>query len=213
MDTKINNQGQARIFKNNFFEVLSKTHPWVIYSIYIPLSAYLLYYSYEYAGFSVKLISGLFFTALFSWTLFEYIAHRYLFHLRPKTALGERIIYIVHGNHHEFPRDRQRLFMPPIPSLLLAGTIFSIFFAISYLLTGTGNYALVFFPGFITGYLIYVSLHYAIHSMPPPKFIKGLWRHHHMHHYKYPEKAFGVSSPVWDKVFGTAVPREHKQKA
>jgi sterol desaturase/sphingolipid hydroxylase (fatty acid hydroxylase superfamily) len=62
---------------------------------------------------------------------------------------------------------------------------------------------MVFFPGFITGYLIYVSMHFAIHAYAPPKYLKILWRNHHLHHYKYPDKAFGVSLMLWDKLFGT----------
>jgi hypothetical protein len=33
----INNKGQATISKNPFLERLTKTRPWIIYAIYIPL--------------------------------------------------------------------------------------------------------------------------------------------------------------------------------
>ncbi|MGV3509469.1 MAG: sterol desaturase family protein [Sphingobacteriaceae bacterium] len=200
---RINNKGQARIFNNEILESLSKTRPWVIYAIYIPLCAALLTRCYTHLGFSISFIATLFLIAMFSWTLFEYIAHRYLFHFNASSSLGQRIVYIFHGNHHEYPRDKERLFMPPLPSILAAIVMFSIFYEISLLITGTGNYAFVFFPGFIIGYLIYVSMHYAIHAFAPPKLMKGLWRNHHLHHYKYPEKGFGVSSTLWDRVFGT----------
>ncbi|WP_423147828.1 sterol desaturase family protein [Rubrolithibacter danxiaensis] len=190
---KINNTGQAQLFKNSFLESLTKTRPWIIYSIYIPLCAFLLFYSYSELGFSAAFISGLFFISMLSWTLCEYIAHRYLFHYEATSKLGLRIVYIFHGNHHEYPRDKQRLFMPPVPSMIAAFLLFSLFFGLSYLLTGTGNYAFICFPGFVTGYLIYVSRHYAIHAFPPPN----------LHHYKYPEKGFGVSSVIWDVVFRT----------
>ena len=65
--------------------------------------------------------------------------------------------------------------------------------------------AFMFFPGFILGYLLYASMHYAIHAWHPPfKWMKPIWRNHHLHHYKNDEKGFGVSSHIWDKVFGTA---------
>ena len=61
-----------------------------------------------------------------------------------------------------------------------------------------------FFPGFILGYLVYGSMHYAIHTWHPPfKWMKAIWRNHHLHHYKSDEKGFGVSTHLWDKVFGT----------
>lgn len=68
-----------------------------------------------------------------------------------------------------------------------------------------GNNVFVFFPGFILGYLFYASMHYAIHAWPSPfKWLKPIWRNHHLHHYKNDEKGFGVSTHFWDKVFGTA---------
>ena len=34
---KIHNKGQAQIFKNQYLEYFTKTHPLVIWSIYLPL--------------------------------------------------------------------------------------------------------------------------------------------------------------------------------
>ncbi|NDC42453.1 MAG: fatty acid hydroxylase, partial [Chitinophagia bacterium] len=106
-----------------------------------------------------------------------------------------RIIYTMHGVHHEYPRDR--LFMPPLPSILLASVLF---YGMQLPL---GRFAYAFFPGFLLGYLAYGSMHYAIHAFAPPRWLKALWRNHHLHHYKHPDKGFGVSSVLWDIVFGT----------
>ncbi len=66
------------------------------------------------------------------------------------------------------------------------------------------NNAFMFFPGFILGYLMYGSMHYAIHAWNPPfKWMKPLWRNHHLHHYKDEGKGYGVSTTIWDRVFGT----------
>ncbi|WP_090702107.1 sterol desaturase family protein [Daejeonella rubra] len=206
---KIKNKGQARIFKNDQMESLTKTKPWIIYSIYIPVCSAMIYYGSKLPEFSLVFIAVLFLIAMISWTLFEYLAHRYLFHLNPGSQWGKRLVYIFHGNHHEFPRDTERLFMPPVPSILIGSIVFGIFAGISYLLTGTINYSFIFFPGFITGYLIYVSMHYAIHTFAPPKIFKGLWRNHHLHHYRYHDKGYGVSTPFWDIMFNT-VPKNGK---
>jgi len=208
---KIKNTGQARLFKNDFLESLTKTRPWVIYSIYIPLCMYLIYYSHDTLGYAYSFIAMMFFGALAFWTLFEYFAHRYLFHYEPSSDWATRIVYIFHGNHHEYPRDRMRLFMPPVPSIILAAVVFSLIYLFSLLFTGTGDYAYMFFPGFMIGYLAYVSMHYAIHAFAPPKPLKALWRNHHLHHYKYPERGFGVSSVFWDVVFGS-LPKEKEKK-
>jgi sterol desaturase/sphingolipid hydroxylase (fatty acid hydroxylase superfamily) len=200
---RIYNKGQARIFSNPILESLSKTRPWIIYCMYIPLSMYMIYYSYSQLNYSGAFIACIFLAGLGCWTFFEYIAHRYLFHFHAEGPVGRRLVYIFHGNHHEYPRDRMRLFMPPVPSLILASVVFALIWGMFKLLASTGDYALIFFPGFLVGYLIYVSMHYAIHSYAPPKPLKTLWRNHHLHHYKNPDKGFGVSSSFWDFVFST----------
>lgn len=209
---KIKNTGQARLFKNDFLESLTKTRPWVIYSIYIPLCIYLIYYSHNTLGYEYSFIAIMFFGALAFWTLFEYFAHRYLFHYEASSDWANRIVYIFHGNHHEYPRDRMRLFMPPVPSVILAAVVFSIIYLFSLLFTGIGDYAFMFFPGFMIGYLAYVSMHYAIHAFAPPKPLKALWRNHHLHHYKYPERGFGVSSVFWDVVFRSLPENKEKKR-
>jgi sterol desaturase/sphingolipid hydroxylase (fatty acid hydroxylase superfamily) len=208
--TKIYNKGQARLFADPVLENLSKTRPWIIYAMYIPLSAYMLYHSFVELNYSVSLIASVFIAGVISWTLFEYIAHRYLFHFNAESKIAQRVVYIFHGNHHEYPRDRMRLFMPPVPSIFFASIVFAILWLIIRIVTGTGDFTFIFFPGFLTGYLLYVSMHYAIHAFPPPKYLKGLWRNHHLHHYKYPEKGFGVSSSLWDHVFNT-VPNQKEE--
>ncbi|ASZ12943.1 sterol desaturase family protein [Chitinophaga pendula] len=207
---KIKNQGQARLFESKYLEMLTKTHPLLIWGMYIPVIVYMLYYSHAELGYAVGRIGGYFAGAIFFWSFFEYIMHRFVFHMGSDNAAVRRVVYTLHGNHHEYPRDKQRLFMPPVPSLILA----SVIFALMYLCMRQA--AFMFFPGFILGYLLYGSLHYAIHAWAPPfKFMKPLWRNHHLHHYKNDDQGFGVSSTLWDRVFGTLfdLRREPEDKA
>lgn len=195
---KIHNKGQARLFKSEFLEMLTKTHPLVIWGMYLPVMGYMLYYSATNFGSSAGKLILVFLAGMFFWTFFEYLAHRYLFHWVANSGRAQRFIYTLHGNHHHYPRDKQRLFMPPIPSLIIA----SVVFGLTYLVLGNNSF--IFFPGFIFGYLMYGSMHYAIHAWNPPfKWMKGLWRNHHLHHYKNEHNGFGVSSTLWDHVFGT----------
>ncbi|MVT06902.1 sterol desaturase family protein [Chitinophaga tropicalis] len=204
---KIKNKGQARLFESRYLEMLTKTHPLVIWAMYVPIIGYMLYYSYASLGFGIARVATVFFGAMFFWTFFEYIMHRYIFHLSSENPRVRRIIYVMHGNHHEYPRDKQRLFMPPVPSLILA----SVIFGAQYLFLQ--NITFMFFPGFMLGYLIYGSMHYAIHAWNPPfRFMKALWRNHHLHHYKGDEKGFGVSSSLWDYVFGTSFDLEKEKE-
>ena len=208
---KIHNKGQAKLFQSQYLEYLTKTHPLVIWGMYTPVLLLLPYYSINSVAFSGLEVFLIILCGMFFWTFTEYILHRFAFHYHPETEKGKRLNYILHGNHHEYPRDRERLFMPAAPSLIIA----SLFFIIFYLVLG--KYAFPFFPGFMFGYLIYGSMHYAIHAWNPPfKWMKPLWRNHHLHHYKHGDMGFGVSSTLWDHVFGTMYDlkneKEDKQK-
>lgn len=195
---KIYNKGQAQLFKNQYLEFLTKTHPLVIWGMYLPILILLPYYSLAVLDFGGLTVFLLFLAGMFVWSLTEYILHRFAFHYHAESERGKKIHYILHGNHHEYPRDKERLFMPAAPSLIIA----SAFFLLFYLFLGKNSFP--FFPGFILGYLIYGSMHYAIHAWNPPfKWMKGLWRNHHLHHYKQDDRGFGVSSTLWDHVFGT----------
>jgi sterol desaturase/sphingolipid hydroxylase (fatty acid hydroxylase superfamily) len=200
---KIKNKGQAQLFNKPWMEALSKTHPIVIYSIYFPVIAFLLYYGHSYLGLSVSREASLFAIGALSWSLFEYIMHRWVFHIIAESPKAQKIVYTMHGVHHEYPRDKERLFMPPIPSMIVSTLLFFLFYLTM------GNVAYAFFPGFLFGYLAYGSMHFAIHAFAPPRFLKALWRNHHLHHYKTPDKGFGVSSVLWDVIFRT-VPRKEE---
>ena len=196
---KIHNKGQARLFKNDFLEALTKAHPLVIWGMYIPIMTFLIYTGATTYNYSTKMILLIFFSGVFFWSFFEYIMHMFVFHWVSDNPKIQRMSYVLHGNHHEFPRDKQRLFMPPVPSLIIASLIFLLMYAVMR------EYVFSFFAGFILGYLMYGSMHYAIHAWNPRyKWMKPIWRNHHLHHYKSEEKGFGVSSHLWDKIFGTA---------
>ena len=97
--------------------------------------------------------------------------------------------------------------MPPVPSLIIASGFFILF----YLMININ--AIVFFPGFMFGYLLYGTMHYAIHAWNPPfKWMKPLWRNHHLHHYRHDDLGFGVSSTLWDHVFGTMYDLENEKE-
>ena len=75
-------------------------------------------------------------------------------------------------------------------------------------LVGFGRFAPAAFAGLLLGYLFYDMVHYATHHFS----MKGgvwLWlkKYHMRHHYDDDHVGYGVSSPLWDYVFGTRAPR------
>jgi 4-hydroxysphinganine ceramide fatty acyl 2-hydroxylase len=204
---KIKNKGQARLFRSDYMETMTKTHPVVIYCMYFPVIFFMLYYGTAYKAIPALSEVLFFCLGVLFWTFFEYLMHRYLFHITAESPGAKRFVYMMHGVHHEYPRDKERLFMPPVPSIIVANIIFFV----TYLVMGWK--ALSFFPGFLFGYIIYGSMHFAIHAFAPPRFLKALWRNHHLHHYKAPDKGFGVSSVLWDIIFRTVPKKEEDEKA
>lgn len=194
---KSNNAG-IKVFKNPIIDKLTRTHisvPLTLFSIY---SGALLYYSITHTELSLVSTSSLFILGLLSFTLTEYLIHRYLFHMDTHTEQRKKTQYVIHGVHHEYPKDKSRLAMPPIASITLATALLFIF------RLAIGDLVFSFLPGFLMGYAGYLFVHYILHAYQPPKNgFKILWIHHGIHHYKNPEKAYGVSSPLWDYIFRT----------
>jgi len=196
--TDTSHSNTITLFRNPILEKLSRTHISVPLLLYYSISSALLYYGISQQILDVFSTIGFFLIGFFGFTLFEYTVHRYAFHLKPDTPLKQKLQYNFHGVHHDFPKDKDRLVMPPVVSILLASLLFGLFKIIM------GNYVFAFLPGFLSGYASYLGIHYAVHSFVPPKnFLKVLWIHHSIHHYKDHTRAFGVSSPLWDYVFGT----------
>ncbi len=202
-DFKIKNKETARIFKNPFLEFLSKTSPALIFAAYLPIIAGSIYLNYRWDIVTQHhWVVLIFLSGIFAWTFFEYILHRYVYHFITEHSWTKKFHYYAHGIHHEYPRDREHLFMPP----LLGYVVAAIFYFVFELMMG--EYVYCFLPGFITGWLIYGFMHYSMHAFKPPAMLKALWKHHSLHHYKYNDKAFGVSSRFWDLVFGTMPPEK-----
>jgi sterol desaturase/sphingolipid hydroxylase (fatty acid hydroxylase superfamily) len=195
-----NNKGTKKLFENKILKKLTRTHIAIPISLFIVYSGVLLYYSIASIGSLTALeTTGIFFAGFFVFTLVEYVMHRYLFHIGTSTKKREKLQYTLHGVHHEFPKDKERLAMPPVMSITIATTLLFVFKLI------LGDLVFAFLPGFLVGYASYLAMHYILHTFKAPKggFFNFLWANHAVHHYKDQTKAYGVSSPFWDYVFGT----------
>jgi len=195
-----------RLFKSNFMEFFSHISPITVTVIWLPVAIYFLISAILKATpgtFPVYIPVG-FALGLFLWTLAEYTLHRFVFHFPAKGEKAERFIFLFHGIHHSQPQCKTRLVMPPIVSIPLAALFYGIFHLIFSVLLNAPQWIAPVFSAFIIGYLVYDLTHYATHHFPMrsgyAKFIK---RYHMQHHYKTPNKRFGVSSPLWDLVFNT----------
>jgi 4-hydroxysphinganine ceramide fatty acyl 2-hydroxylase len=194
-----NKDESARLFKSDFMEMFSHVHWSVPIILYSPVVAYLLYRATLEPAITRSIGVGLVLGGVFTWTLTEYLLHRFVFHYQPKSKWGQYLHFMMHGVHHAYPNDSKRLVMPPAVSIPLA----TLFYLLFRLILGP-VYAAPFFAAFIFGYICYDEIHYATHHAPMKGATLLKLKHHHVrHHYHDPEKGFGVSSPLWDYVFGT----------
>lgn len=192
------NKGTKQLFKNPVLERLSRTHISIPLIIFFSYATGLLYWSVTHTGLSAWTTVGMFFLGFVSFTWVEYMTHRYVFHMSTYTRMREKLQYTIHGVHHEFPKDKERLAMPPLLSITVATLLLLMFRLV------LGDLVFSFLPGFLVGYAFYLSVHYMVHVYQPPKnMFKWLWINHSVHHYKHGEYVFGVSSPFWDYVYGT----------
>ena len=195
-----------RLFESDFLEFFTHIHPAVIVAIWVPVMAYFLVRAMaeRAVGASPAYIPIAFLLGMLVWTLNEYIMHRFVFHYEPRGAWQEKIVFLFHGVHHAQPQLKTRLVMPPLVSVPLAFLFYGIFSLLVGVLIGAPQWVNPMFSGFVAGYLIYDLTHYATHHLPMRwGFLKFLKRYHMQHHYKTPDQRFGVSSPLWDVVFGT----------
>ena len=191
-------QGSAQLFQNPVLERLTHTHVAAPVTIFLLTASISLYYSLTRNLLTGALAFGLFLVGLFVFTLAEYLMHRYVYHLKADTPRKVKFQYTMHGVHHEYPKDKTRLAMPPILTVFVASLLFFIF----YFTFGNAGFGLL--AGFVFGYASYLLVHYCLHMYAPPKnVLKRLWHHHAMHHYSQQAAAFGVSSTLWDHIFGT----------
>jgi len=186
------------MFKNSLLEFFSHVHPATPLVLYLPVIAYMFYLGLWQRRLSTLTVAGLFLFGMFVWTLLEYIIHRHLFHYEPRTRVGKQLHFIVHGVHHDYPNDARRLVMPPAVSVPLAIAFFGLFFGVF------GRFAPAVSAGFAFGYICYDTIHYAIHHFPMKRGV-GRWlkQYHLRHHFQDDQAGYGVSSPLWDYVFGT----------
>lgn len=190
------------IFKNKWLDKLTRTHIAVPVSMFILYAIGLIIYTKYATDLTNLQVVSLFFGGWIFFTFAEYMIHKNVYHMKPKTKIREKITYTMHGIHHDYPKDKSRLAMPPVLSILV-GTVLLLIFELVL-----DIYSFSFLAGFLTGYAAYLLVHYTVHVFHPPNnAFKALWTNHAIHHYQDNTVLFGVSSPLWDYILGT-VPRQ-----
>jgi sterol desaturase/sphingolipid hydroxylase (fatty acid hydroxylase superfamily) len=131
-----------------------------------------------------------------SWSLLEYCIHRWLGHhpaLRSRNLFGTE-----HTAHHKKPAYQSPLWLKGLAALGFA----AITGPVAWWVAGSAGVA--WLVGLLVAYGAYEVLHSLEHLWegigPYSRWARA---HHFHHHFHNPASNHGVTSPVWDVVFGT----------
>lgn len=155
------------------------------------ITAYLIASPKQLSTFSMLLCILL---GSLSWTLIEYLLHRWVLHHWPPFSAW-------HAEHHRQP-DALICTATVVSLGTIALTVYlPLYWGVSPAV------AICFTLGLLIGYLAYAVTHHAIHHWPHPgmPWLKTRQRIHRRHH-RFPEHGFGVTTTVWDHVLGTSAP-------
>ncbi len=145
----------------------------------------------------VLLLLPLFLAGAVLWTFAEYVLHRFLMHGMRGRGLPSREHLMHHARRDYYASAGQKALFSCVVTALM----------VPALVVAAGVPAAVTFQsGFIGMYLFYEWLHRRAHTHAPRgPYGRFLRRHHFHHHFGHPLENHGVTSPVWDLLFGTRV--------
>lgn len=195
-------RGSPRMFQVGWIESrLSRVRPWQVVLFWAPVLLFCVLRGARDPSLGMARLAAGLGGGLLCWTLLEYALHRWVFHFEPdpRSELQRDLLFLVHGVHHDWPYDADRLVMPPVVAVVVA------------LLVGVPLRAVLgatwftpVFGGLVAGYLWYDLTHYATHHHRSRTAFGQMQRRNHLtHHFRNPDRLFGVTTPLWDFVFRT----------
>ncbi|HKG12432.1 MAG TPA: sterol desaturase family protein [Pyrinomonadaceae bacterium] len=149
----------------------------------------------SFAAPAASLVAG-----LLSWGLFEYSIHRWVLHREPPREGAGLPGNRTHLAHHADPNALDRLNVQLSESL----PVCVVYFLLAWALTGDLRAAVSAYDGLMLGYFFYEFLDYqAHHGAARGRVVRYYRRYHLMHHHYDARVRFGVTSPLFDHLFGT----------
>ena len=134
-----------------------------------------------------------------TWTLLEYVLHRFLGHdsrTQPNFFSREHTRHHGEGNYFA-PAWKKGIAALAATALVAPLAIFA----------GGVAAGSAYTAGLIGMYLAYEWVHLRAHTHPGiGAYGRFLRRHHFSHHFTDPKRNHGVTTPIWDLVFGTFAP-------
>ncbi|WRX27765.1 Fatty acid hydroxylase - like 10, partial [Theobroma cacao] len=182
-----------RFFGNDFCELLTRTKWWVIPLVWLPVVCWFVSTSIQ-RGLTPTQAASAVAGGVFIWTLIEYTLHRFLFHM--KTTRVTPCTFSFMAAITSTPWIDYDSFSPQLQQQFSVWSLFKLF--------STPSTTPALFAGGLLGYVIYDCTHYYLHHGKPSEGLsQTLKRYHLNHHFRVQSKGFGITSSIWDHVFGT----------
>jgi 4-hydroxysphinganine ceramide fatty acyl 2-hydroxylase len=172
-----------------------------VFCCYVPLAVGLGLWSWHLGTVPGSLWPAYITLGVMSWTLIEYMLHRFVLHMRVDAMAVQRTVERLHLGHHWEPRDEAKVTVPVYGSLPIAGPLLGVF----RLMAGSWEVSGLLMIGCVAGYLWYETVHFRIHcSTRRGRWLRRQRTYHFSHHYRDQGRCFGVTTPLWDWICGTA---------
>lgn len=134
-----------------------------------------------------------------TWSLMEYSLHRFVGHEKKGSGDFAKKFLEEHIHHHaekDYFSPNEEKIKASVPVVAGAAAVASLLFG--------PRRGLAYAAGLTGGYAGYEALHRSLHvSEPKNAYARWARKNHFSHHFSNPKANHGVTSPVWDMVFGT----------
>lgn len=183
-------------------DVLRHPDVGLVFRRFVPVALALLALALVLGGRGLPVLLGLLHGLLW-WSFLEYLLHRFVLHWEPADPGWQAFRRKLpgHRSHHNGPEDPDDtvtkrhalgLVLGPLGLLLMLPLGFPL------------PVALATVAGACLGYALYEYVHFSSHQLRMRTALGRMWkRHHGIHHFRDETVNFGVTSPLWDHVFGT----------
>lgn len=189
------------MFPSRYLDFFFNWQWWAAQVVFIPLAIASMLTAFMVHNITLGAAITTFIIGVLAWTFVEYFLHRFMFHFIGEKPWLKHLHYVVHGMHHAYPTDKTRVIFPPFASIFCGVILLALL-----LLVMPASWAYGAMGGFTLAYSWYEFMHYASHHIKWRfSSFKKLKRQHLLHHHSevFRDKNFGVTTSLWDHIFGT----------
>ncbi|HEX8352192.1 MAG TPA: sterol desaturase family protein [Pyrinomonadaceae bacterium] len=188
---------QTRRERNRQVDRLQLYKPFIFYTAVLCLMQFAVVRS---GASSLPSAAALFCGGLLTWGLYEYATHRWVLHREPRAEGLNLPGNLTHLRHHADPNSLERLNVQLSESV----PVCVVYFLLAWALAGSWQAATHLFTGLIAGYFFYEYLDFQAHHGTSRGRLTRYFRKYHLQHHHYDATVrYGVTSPIFDYLFGT----------